>query len=64
MMGLMNVWNVKDQLLLNNEDYWINKKVEENVERDGSINVVESISVPTCDVEKIKEIHENMAKNQ
>lgn len=63
-LGLMNLWSVKDHLLLNHPEFWINKKVDESLERDGTIMEVESKSVPVCDVDGIQKIHDRMVKNQ
>lgn len=59
----MNLWNVKDHLLLNNEEFWVNVKVDESLERDGTVIQCESKSVPICDVDGIKEIHERDRKS-
>jgi len=64
MVGIMNVWNLKDFMLIHNPDYWINKNADESFSRDGTPSLSENKSVPTCDIEKITEIHEIIKKNQ
>jgi len=46
-LGIMNLWNTKDQFLMNRSDFWINEKKDMVMDRDGHIVHSVSKSVPS-----------------
>jgi len=60
----MNLWNVKDQLINGNPDFWVNPKTDLIMDRQGNVTESKDQMVATCNTDKMDEISSQIIKGE